>query len=342
MNCLAVYKDSNVDTTMVSNLFIDEYMKDANDAQLKVYFYLLRMVNANLPTSMSAIAEKFNHTEREILRSLNYWESKHLLSLDYNESKDLVGIHFMEMTPSSDVKKQNLAPVVSLVPTVTSTSYVKPLYTLEDMNTFKNSKEASELTFLAETYLNRTLTATDIQSLYFFMDTLHFSTDLIDFLLQYCAGLGKKRFSYIEKVAINWAENNITTAKKAQAYIKKYDSTVITVMKALGKSSAAPTSPELDYIHTWTENYGFSMPIILEACNRTVLAVDTNRFKYTHTILSNWYDGKVKTLEDVSTFDRSFHAKRTSSAKISNSNNKFNQFSQRSYDFDALEKELLN
>jgi len=342
MSCLAVYKDLNVDTTMVSNLFIDEYMKDANDAQLKVYFYLLRMVNANLPTSMSAIAEKFNHTERDILRSLNYWEKKNLLSLDYNEAKDLVGIHFIEMTPSSDAKKQNLAPVVSIVPSINKLPYIKPLYTLEDMTSFNNSKEASELTFLAETYLNRTLTATDIQSLYFFIDTLHFSIDLIDFLLQYCAGIGKKRFAYIEKVAINWAENNITTAKKAQFYIKKYDATILSIMKALGKSGATPTTPELDYIQTWTDVYGYSMPIILEACNRTVLAVDTNRFKYAHSILNNWFEGKVKTLEDISSFDHSFHAKKSASSSGTAANNKFNQFSQRSYDFDALEKELLN
>lgn len=43
---IALYKDNYADSTVVSNLFIDEYMKDANDAQLKVYFYLLRMLNA--------------------------------------------------------------------------------------------------------------------------------------------------------------------------------------------------------------------------------------------------------------------------------------------------------
>lgn len=44
---IALYKDNYADSTVVSNLFIDEYMKDANDAQLKVYFYLLRMLNAD-------------------------------------------------------------------------------------------------------------------------------------------------------------------------------------------------------------------------------------------------------------------------------------------------------
>ena len=53
---IALYKDNYADSTVVSNLFIDEYMKDANDAQLKVYFYLLRMLNAEQAISVSGIA----------------------------------------------------------------------------------------------------------------------------------------------------------------------------------------------------------------------------------------------------------------------------------------------
>ena len=34
---LTIYKDNDVNSTVVSSLFIDEYLKDANDAQPKVY-----------------------------------------------------------------------------------------------------------------------------------------------------------------------------------------------------------------------------------------------------------------------------------------------------------------
>ena len=79
---LTIYKDNDADSTVVSNLFIDEYMKDANDAQLKIYLYLLRMMNAHLATSVSDIADKFNHTEKDVIRALKYWEKNHLLDLD--------------------------------------------------------------------------------------------------------------------------------------------------------------------------------------------------------------------------------------------------------------------
>ena len=66
---LTIYKDNQENATVVSNLFIDEYMKDANDAQLKVYLYLLRMMNAKQATSVSDIADKFNHTEKDVMRA---------------------------------------------------------------------------------------------------------------------------------------------------------------------------------------------------------------------------------------------------------------------------------
>ena len=80
----SVYQDSYIGATIISNRFIDEYMNEANDAQLKVYLYLVRMLNANLETSVQDIADRFNHTEKDVLRAFVYWEKKGLLTLDYN------------------------------------------------------------------------------------------------------------------------------------------------------------------------------------------------------------------------------------------------------------------
>ena len=71
---LQITLDSQRGITVLSNIFIDQYMKDANDAQIKIYLYLLRMVGANLPTDIAEIADKFNHTEKDVIRSLSYWE----------------------------------------------------------------------------------------------------------------------------------------------------------------------------------------------------------------------------------------------------------------------------
>ncbi len=383
MSRLAIYKDCNFDTTVVSNQFIDEFMKSANDAQLKVYFYLLRMVNANLSTSIADIADKFNHTEKDVIRALTFWEKSEVLTLDYNDANDLVGVHFRDFAKPIPLRSQTcLAPVVSIVPSlmpdsssITSfvsktdenrkaeqseknmafksdvsskeipkekfVSYEKPSYSRDDIKRFKEDEKTSEIAFLAETYLERTLSPNEIQSLFFFVDVLGFSTDLIDYLLQYCASCSIKSFNYIEKVAINWAENSIHTSKQAQKHVQKFDKTNSIIMKTLGKSGSTPTDIEKGFIGKWTTTFCFSMEIIVEACNRTVLSVDNNRFKYADAILSNWYKAKVQSLADIEAFDKSFNSAKQAKAGAS-APNKFNNFTQRSYNFEQLEKEILN
>ena len=79
---LMLYKNAYADTTVVSNSFIDDYMKEANAVQVKVYLYLLRMLNASQAVTVSDMADHFNETEKDILRALKYWEDQQLFGLD--------------------------------------------------------------------------------------------------------------------------------------------------------------------------------------------------------------------------------------------------------------------
>jgi len=359
---LTLYRDNYVDSTVVSNLFIDEYMKDANDAQLKIYLYLIRMLNANQAISVSSIADKFNHTEKDIHRALKYWEKKELLDLDYDHDKNLVGIHLRDLnSPCDCVAQRNLelsditpmtalprvattpapaaiTPIVEMVPVLPR--FTKPVYSPDQLREFKSREQTAQLLFIAESYIGKPLTPTEMKSILFFTDELHFSDDLIDYLLQYCVDRGKKDFKYIEKVAINWAEEGITTPKQAQRYSSKYDKNVYAIMNELGKSGS-PSPKEMEYINRWTKEYGFSTDIILEACERTVLATDRHRFEYAERILSSWKNENVHHKADIRKIDDMYQKRRTSS-KPSVSNNKFNQFTQNTYDFDELERELLS
>ena len=357
---LKIYKDKHVDSTVIPNIFIDEYMEDANDTQLKVYLYLIRMLNAGMATSVSDIADKFGHTEKNVLRAMKYWEKRQLLSLEYDEDKNLVGVQICDLTrqesPSCELKLQSAesAPAPTEENTIKeptaepsapkAPTFVKPSYSPEQLQSFCNDESIEEILFLAQTYVGKTLTPSDMKTVIFFSDVLHFSNDLIDYLLQYCVELGKKDFRYMEKVAINWAEQGITTPEEAYEASNKYNKSVYTIMNALGKSNS-PTNKEMEYIIRWTRDYGFSNDIIIEACDRTVLATDKHRFEYAEGILKNWKLNDVKEKEDISKMDAQYQKTRTktSAPKVSSSTtNKFNQFAQNTYDFAELERELLS
>lgn len=363
MGFLTIYQDNYTDSTVISNRFIDEYMQAANDAQLKIYLYLIRMMSARLGTSISDIADKFNYTEKDVLRALKYWEKNHLLTLDYDEHKSITGIHLLDSNAGADMLSitagaapaslttypqaaaQSL-PVEAIPPSEITKAvspskllYEKPNYTADELRAFKANEDSARLLFVAEQYLKKPLSAGDVRSIFFIMDRLGFSEDLTDYLLQYCVDRGKRDFRYIEKVAISWAEQGITTPKQAASLAGKYDKTVYEIMRALGKNNL-PTETEVAYIDRWQKIYGFETDVILDACERTVLATDSHRFEYAESILKRWYGIGVHHKSDIKTLDADH--RRTKNGRRQTAANKFNQFSQNNYDFDTLEQEILS
>ena len=214
---------------------------------------------------------------------------------------------------------------------------------MDQLKEFKNNEDTAQIIFVAEQYLGKPLSPSEIKTILFFTDRLNFSEDLIDYLIQYCVGKGKKDFRYIEKVAISWAEEGISTPEQASKAAAKYDKIVYDVMKALGKSGV-PTKAEAGYALKWINEYGFSQDIVLEACRRTVMATDKHRFEYADSILNSWKKKQVHRKADIQSLDEAYAKSKTSASRSNSaaSSRGFNQFPQRSYDFDALEKEILS
>ena len=364
MNSLTVSQGAHSGMTMLSNRFIDEYMNDANDAQIKVYLYLLRCAGAGKATGVSAIADHFNFTEKDIMRALQYWAKKRVISLLYDDAKKLAGIRLENLdakaaadivsmpalsvtAPSFTADSSAYAPSVqnaplpsakpeALFPAQERSAYDKSVITLDQVKAFKQQEDTAELVFVTEQYLGRPLSTENIRSIIFMTDILKFSADLIDHLIQYCVDRGKKDFRYIEKVAVSWAEAGVTTPEEAASYAVKYDKDIYTVMNALGRNSA-PTKREASYIRKWINEYGFSTDIILEACERCVVATDKHRFEYTDGILLSWRENNVHTMQDIQDADAAFHKKKTAKTTHSApSSNPFHQFRQNQYDYDEL------
>lgn len=364
MGGLNIYKEQLSEYTTISNYFIDHYMEDANEAQLQVYLYLLRMISANLPVSVADIVTKFRHSEKEVLRALKYWELQQLLSLEFDNEKNLTGIRFhslpttqspktqvatvtpisVKLSAPADTEKPAAAPITpinAVTEEAKATEYIKPAYTMDQLRAFKDQDNTAQLLYVAQAYVGKPLTVNDIKTIYFMSDVLRFSDDLIDYLIQYCVDRDKRDFRYMEKVAVNWAEAGITTPKQAQKMAAKYDKSVYSIMNALGKNGA-PTDKELEFIRRWNNEYGFSNDIIIEACERTVLATDKHRFEYAEGILSSWKKENVHHKTDIARLDSYYQQKQKQTGSKPASSNRFNQFTQNTYDFAELEKELLS
>ena len=212
----------------------------------------------------------------------------------------------------------------------------------------KQNDEIVQLLYIAEQYLGKTLTPTEMKKILFFYDELKFSPDLIEYLIEYSVSRGHKSMRYIETVALAWADEGITTVTMAKEANSRYAKEYFTIFKSMGISGRNPVDTEISLMNTWLNDYGFTMDIIQEACSRTVLSTGQPSFQYADKILSGWKDKNVRTLADVRLLDAQHqrqklekNTQRKAASKPAASN-RFNNFHQRQYDFNEYEKKLLN
>ena len=349
MAMLTLQNASVPEVTLLSNTFIDFYMPEANGEFVKVYIYLLRSLSqAPVSFSLAQMADRLLCTERDILRALKYWAKQGLLSLDFTDNKKLCGIALLapavpsgtQETPSSTPEQPADGDNVS------SPQRLTP----ERVSQLKQNEDIVQLLYIAEQYLGKTLSATEMQKILFFYDGLGLSADLIEYLIEYCVSRNHKSIRYIETVATAWAQEGITSVEEAKKSSSRYNKEYFSILKALGITNRNPVETEITLMDTWLKTYGFSIDIIQEACNRTVLQTGQASFQYADKILEGWKKKEVRNLEDIRSLDDQ-HKKRSQSSRKtaatrqtqgSASGNRFNNFQQREYNFDEYEKHLLN
>lgn len=331
--------------TIVENDFIDHYMAKANGEYVKVYLLLLRHLNSpSSSLTISNLADFLDCTEKDIIRALNHWSNEGLLTIDYDKTGTICGLDIGKCSaPSTEpVEEINEPPVVEPM----EEPVPKPMEEPEKQPA-KQQKDLRQLYFVAEQYMGKPLSVTEIQKINYFFDTLHFSTDLIEYLIEYCVENGHKSMHYIESVALAWADAKITNVTEAKNTSTLYNKNCFSVLKAFGIKGRNPAPIEVSYIKKWTDEYGFTLDIIIEACNRTIANTAKPDFKYADSILTNWLKNGVHHFADISRIDLAYRQeksskKRTAPKPAAISNNRFNNFEKRPYDIGSLEQQLLN
>ena len=349
-------RGSFTDFTSISNIFIDEYMPEANGEFVKIYLHLVRLINSSFTTSSELstdqIADQFNLLASDVMRALNYWAAKGLLTLSFNQEKKLTGIRLEPVQMPYTVSKENVLAAasgeVASVPVPDSSGVVIPAkkkYTAAQIRQYSSDERVQHLIFLAQTYLGKTLNSNDINSILYMLDELHFEVEFIEYMMETCISSGHKTLSSIEKQAVEYAKKGIFTEEDAKNDEKLRQAICREIYRIFGCAPKAPVRKDISYISKWTDEYGFPDEIILEACNRTMEHTHTGSFQYADSILTNWYQKNALSMDLIKQLDsahekdmqQSFQSKptirRTKKAKT---------FEQRNYNYNDLEKKLLS
>ncbi len=334
MSNFTLQQDGFTSYTCVANCFIEEYMPKAAGEFVKIYIYLLKCVEeSKSELSISRIADAFENTQKDVIRALKYWERKGLLELSFDDN---ILTALKILSPSGAKSSERNASEIPEKVVVDASGPVpaKKSYSAEEGRSLMERSDIDQLIYVVQKYLGKTLSASELNTIYYITDSLKLPTDVVDYLFEYCVSKGKTSMRYIEKTAIAWAEKGFKTIADAKAENTAYNKTASSVMKAFGLNDRKPAANELEFIEKWS-SYGFDASLIKEACTRTINTIHKPSFDYAESILEKWKENGVKTMEDVSVLD-ALHEQRSKAAlekekeKKTVSKNKFHNFTQRS------------
>ena len=254
------------DITCVPNAFIDELLGEANGEYVRVYLYLLRHCSTNI--KLHIVADELNLTDHDVMRAVSYWEKKGIFQEGVtklaeeelrNEEAARQSEARLEMKREQHYRKTSFFDEKNRDGSSLSGEKNRDDSSFSgeknrDGSYFSGEKNRDASSFSGETkreideemfegilYVAKHLlpggvSRSHVQKLEYMVEYLAMDAELIEFLLDYCAGLQKTAPRYMEQVALDWHAQGIRTVKQAQEHIRDFELT-----KSLNKRKAGAT-----------------------------------------------------------------------------------------------------
>ena len=229
--------------TCVPNAFIDEYLGEASGEYVRVYLYLLRHLRENL--KIHSIADALNLTDYDIKRAIFYWEKRGIFkegtakAVEEEIRSEEAARHSEEVLHRKQAnnftklsffaeKNQKHLPLTEKNSSLAEQNMSftqRNLLPIEEKKQEINEEEFEGILYVAQYLLPGGVSRSHIQKFEYMVEYLGMSSELIEFLLDYCASIGKTSPRYIESVALDWHEKRIQTVKQAKSLIEQFDLT---------------------------------------------------------------------------------------------------------------------
>lgn len=262
----------------VPSVVAESHLKLASADQLKVLLAFFKYVGTD--DYIENITAATGVRAADVVDCLDYWASCGVLMCDGKP------------TAAADKPAIAKAGAVSGKPTRE-----------EAVRRAKNDDELKYLFSEIQCLLSREVTTAQMCSLVWLHDTYGLPASVILMAVQYSINEGRKNFSYIEKVCIDWAENDVVDVPSAerrlnQLYLSK--SAWKIVCSAFGIDDRRPSAKESKFADRWVNEYGFTKQMLKIAYDRAIDSIGKLNFTYIGKILDKWHADGINKPEQLS------------------------------------------
>ncbi len=302
---------------------VDKYLKIAGSAQLKVLLYVLRHNEENI--SDEAIASALNMDIFDVRDSIEFWTSF-----------DVIGVSSGEITPPAKApqpeqpeQSEAQSSYTGQIPppsAVLSSSEPKPQSAEKPGNTaerdkpsdiaaarplrpdpiyvakrISEDKEIEALLNEAQYIFGRPVSPNENAGIIMLHDNEGLPCEVILMLLTYGAS-NQKGMRQIESMGAQWAKDGILTLEQADERIREMEESKEAyhkIQSVLGLKFRKASKTEETMYSCWLNEWHFNEDIIREAYDICIDNKGEYIPKYVNTILKNWHDSGVATVEQA-------------------------------------------
>ena len=332
---MIIHKTCNFDKQNFVELpthFIDSFLSDCPPVYPLIYIWSYRKAQSGSTVTAEEIMKEFRLTGSDVRLAWLYWEQKGLVSIGGDNQDEVNFLDVYESTKNPAVSEKKFS----------QQSLARPVYTPDEIACYRTeSPDVARLFSRAEKTLGKLLSYNDMNIIFGFHDWLRLPIEVIEYLFAYCDDNDHRNLRYIEKCALDWADHDIASLESAMFYVKSFDRNYRAILRYMGLGTTYPSSRHREYMDRWLGEWKMPIEVIFASCDCSVDNIDKAKFSYMNTVLGNWHKQGVKTLDDVARAKENFSteekAKRRSKPAAPKVN-RFANFSQREYDWAALEK----
>lgn len=336
--------DMDLGDTPIENIFLNDYMPMANGTYVKVYLLGYKYAHDrdhSLEVNNKTIAKHLDIPMDDVLRAWDFWESKGVIEKEGRDNLDykVTFLNLKQLYIKNNLMERKAA------------KEEKPSSSRDQ----KELIEANQIPVINRMFNNidnmmrRQTTPLEKRQVLTWIQDYNMNPDVIEKAFNYGAEIKNKRsINYIEGIIRNWYDQGLTNMEDVMEYFKKADQKYFRyqkVMKSIGLEHKGVTDGDMMMINKWFDQYGYSMELILKACE-AANKVQYPTVNYIDGVISNWYEKGIRKIEDVETMDKPKEKKekkqyRQSSGKTVSHKTRFHNFEQRSSKYSPEDLEQI-
>ena len=254
-------------STAIENVFLSDFLPNANGDYVKVYLYGLYKCPSSKDNTLESFSKVLNMSAEDILSIFYYWQELGLVNVI------------------------NVDPIQIRYLPVKNALYKMKKYNVDKYTAFNISAQ--------ELMGSKMLTPREFEEFYYIMENLHMEKEALLKVIDYCVKIKGKNVSvsYVVKVAKDRVYDGVRTSEDVDNRLVEQETIsgdVVLVLKALGIKRQATTDEYQMYLN-WTKD--LEMP--LDLITHIAKATKSKTFTKLNDVVVKCYSNRLLSIQEV-------------------------------------------